>query len=98
MRFKKTRLIEPITALKAKMTANCHGCGAGPSPNAASTLLAKQETFTNAASRDRYRPRMVGGTSEEIHGSQPALEMPRDRLNPNNSARINARRVGAVKN
>ena len=41
---------------------------------------------------------MSAGTSEEIHGSQAQLEMPRDRLKPKSSARINASRDPSFRN
>src|SRR4030095_3529413 len=93
MRLRKMRLATPIIALNAKSTANCHAAGCAPRQKPERMKLTKLAKFTQAASRERYRPRREAGTSEVIQGSQAQLEMPRDRLNANSSVNISARRV-----
>jgi len=48
--------------------------------------------------RQNIFPTRAGGTSDEIHGSQAQLEIPRDRLNPNSSARIKPSRDTSFRN
>src|ERR1051325_3796651 len=93
MRLRNTRLIEPASALKRKTIENCHAAGALPSANAAAINAPKLPRLLKPASLARYFPRIVGGTRLVIHGNQPALEIPRERLNTNSSARIKTRRV-----
>jgi hypothetical protein len=90
MRFRNFRLIAPITALKAKMRANCHGREVWPRHAPARRKAAQLATWTHVASRARYLPRTARGTRVVIQGSQAALEMPRERLNPNNNRRSSA--------
>jgi len=93
MRFRKPRLTTPMVALNANNTANCQGRSVWPRQSAESRKDTKLATFTKAASRARYLPRTASGTSEEIHGSQAALEMPRERLKPKSSVSMRTRRV-----
>src|SRR5262245_3071619 len=97
IRFKKMRLTAPIAAEKPKRRANCQPFGRSHRQTAASRKLTKLARFTNAASRERNLPRRSGGNRLVSQGSQAQLEMPRDKLNPNNSARINANCVGCVR-
>src|SRR5439155_14627433 len=98
IRLRNTRLMHPAIALKTNKTENCHGFGLRPSQNAASRKATKLARFTDAASRTRYFPRTSPGTSAVIHGSQPALEMPRERLNPNSSRSSNDICVSGLRN
>src|SRR5262245_56653793 len=92
MRFKNERLIAPITALKANSSANCQGPGS-PARQAADTRkVTKLHEFCVAASIERYFPRKEAGTRIVIQGSQAQLEMPRDRLKQNRSAKIRTSR------
>src|SRR6266852_1096440 len=93
MRLRKNRLATPMRALKQKSTEYCQGRGCWPRHVAASIKLTQLARLTHAASRARYFPRTAAGTSNWIQGSQPALEIPRERLKPNNSRSISARRV-----
>src|SRR5688500_13454594 len=87
-----------MIALNRKINANCHGCGSLPRHTAAKRKLRKLAKLIQAASRDRYLPRTLGGTSAVIQGSQPALEIPRDKLKPKSSIRMSPRRaVGSRK-
>src|SRR5579871_5755344 len=98
MRFKKLKLIAPITPLKTNSAENCHACGSSPSVNAATRKVMKLAQFAQAASRNKYFPRNAGGTSPVIHGSHAQLEMPRDRLKQNSSDRTSTSRVFASRN
>src|SRR5262245_5912194 len=97
MRLRKIRLATPIIALNAKSTANCHAAGCSPRQKPDRMKLTKLAKFTQAASRERYRPRIAAGTSEVIHGNQAQLEMPRERLKANSSVNISTRRVDLSK-
>src|SRR5687767_10849688 len=97
MRLRKMRLIDPIAALKANRTANCHGAGVCPRHRAERIKLMKLARLTQAASRERYFPRTPSGTREAIQGSQAQLEMPRERLKAKSSMIIRARRFEASK-
>src|SRR6266516_630927 len=97
IRLRNIRLTAPMAPLKAKSAANCQGRGLAPRHNAEMRKLKQLAEFTRAASRDRYRPRTSAGTSEEIHGNQAQLEMPRDRLNPKSSARTKASREPSLR-
>src|SRR2546425_12878210 len=90
IRFKKLKLTAPIRPLKAKMTANCQPAGCCLSTNAEKTSERKLPNCTQAASSDKYRPRMVSGTSEVIQVSHALLEMPRDKLNANSNSSMSA--------
>src|SRR5262245_26230113 len=98
MRFKKLRLIAPIRPLKPKMMANCQFAGCAPKQMAAIIVVTKLPNCTHAASRDTYRPRIVGGTSKVIQGSQALLEMPRERLNAKSNANMSASRETLLRN
>src|SRR6266542_437099 len=98
MRFRKTRLTAPMMALKVKSTANCRGRVCPARHAAEIKKVTKLATFCTAASRTRYFPRNAAGTSTVIQGSHAQLEMPRDRLKQNNSARSKASRLAAVRN
>src|SRR5688572_9211582 len=98
MRLRKERLVAPMMALKRKIRANCHGCGFPPRQTAANRKLRKLAKLIHAASRERYLPRTLGGTSAVIHGSQPALEMPRERLKPKSSIRMSPSRAVGSRN
>ena len=97
MRFKKLRLVAPMTALKAKRTANCHGFGSPARQNAASRKQTKLARLTHPASRAKYLPRTGAGTSELIQGSQAQLEIPRDRLKAKSSSSSSASRLVALR-
>src|SRR5258708_7376820 len=88
MRLRNIRLTAPVTALKAKRMANCHGRGSPARQAAAIRKVTKLPEFWTAASRARYFPRKPGGTSSVIHGNQAQLEMPRERLKQNSSINI----------
>src|SRR5437868_3177097 len=93
MRLRKLKLTAPITALKAKIAANCDERGL-PARQAAATMnVTKLPEFCTAASRDKYFPRKVTGTNSVIQGSHAQLEMPRDKLKQNNSTSISASRL-----
>src|SRR5205809_4609789 len=92
MRLRNTRLAAPMAPLKAKSAANCQARGSTPRQSAATRKLRKLARFTQPASRDRYCPRTAAGTSDEIHGNQAQLEMPRDRLKPKSKASTSASR------
>src|SRR4051812_3963512 len=95
MRLRKLRLIVPIIALKQNKTANCHGLGSPKRQAAAITNVTKLHAFCTAASRARYFPRKLGGTSNVIHGNQAPLEIPRERLKQKSNTIINASRFFA---
>src|ERR1039457_4379960 len=97
MRLRKVRLTAPIVALKANRMANCQLRGWPARQAAAMRKVMKLARFWTAASRARYLPRNEVGTSAVIHGSQAQLEMPRERLKPNGSINIRARRVSGFR-
>ncbi len=71
MRLRKVRLTAPMTALKAKRTANCHGCGSARARQAAAMRkVMKLARFWTAASRARYLPRN-GGRDQRGDPRQP---------------------------
>src|SRR6266702_3149424 len=100
MRLRKARLTAPMMALKANRMANCQGRGCGSPVRQAAAIrkVTKLAEFCTPASLTRYLPRRSGGTSAVIQGSQAQLEMPRERLKPNKSISISARRFFASRN
>src|SRR6476619_1908742 len=98
MRFRKVRLMAPMTALNAKINANCHAPGSPARHAAATRNVTKLHEFCVAASMERYFPRKVSGTKIVIHGSQALLEMPRERLKQKSKASMRAKRVCESRN
>src|ERR1051326_978901 len=98
IRFRNARLMAPITPLKANRIANWKGLGSPASVTAATKNVMKLPVFCTPASRERYFPRSVAGTSRVIHGSQAQLEIPREMLKQQSNARIKTSRVWASRN
>src|ERR1041384_7570561 len=88
----------PITPLNRNRMQKRQGAGFHPRQIPAKTNDPKLARFTDACSRTKYLPRIEPGTNDEIHGSHPALEMPRERLKANNRMRIRARRFAPFRN
>ena len=79
-----------MTALMKNSSENCHGLGDAPRQSAASASVVKFATLTSVASVARNFPRNDSGIKVVIHGSQAALEMPRERLKQNRSSNSSA--------
>src|SRR5688572_21901632 len=93
IRFKKLKLIAPVTALNANKAANCPGPGLPARQAAASKKVKKLARFWTAPSRDKYLPLKFSGTNAVIQGNHAQLEMPRDKLKQNSSMSMRPSRL-----